>query len=303
MRHHIVRSAAIAAALALALAGCSSSSKGDKTRNTTFPTTNIPTSTAGGSTTVPPTTAKRSPSTTSGLPVSTTTLPPGVTTTPTNPTINTGKAGPPPTIAKGIYARWKLALDFRTHPASNPFADYLNTGPAVWSLREGASSSRNGLYPLLPTYTSTFQSPGLSAWHDSSAGCPKLPAIGVNTGDGPVVQCNAGIPGGATFLEPTSGHPAIVAWTSPFTGLADISHNAVADLDGTCGDGVSYFVELGTKQLSAIRLTNNNSANLPDDRERVVQGQSLYFIVDAGPGNDASCDATHLAVTIDHLVG
>jgi hypothetical protein len=302
MRHHIVRSAAIAAALALMLAGCSSSKKGDKSPNNTFPTTHIPTSTLGRTTTVAPTTAG-SASTTSGPSVSTTTLAPGVTTVPTIATTTTVKQGPPPTYQNGILARWKLALDYRTHPGHNPFADYLNTGPAVWSLREGSSSSRNGLYPLLPTFASAFQSPALAAWHDNSAGCPKLPAVGVNTVDGDVPQCTASIPGGAAFLEPSSGHPAIVAWTSPFTGLADISHNAVADLDGTCGDGVSYFVDLGTKQLSAIRLTNNNSASLPGDKERVVKGQSLYFIVDPGPGTDASCDATQVAVTIDHLVG
>jgi hypothetical protein len=197
--------------------------------------------------------------------------------------------------------RWKLALDFRTHPGRNPFSNYLS-GPPVWSLREGASLARNGLYPLLPSFSSTFQSEGLSAWHDNGAGCPNLPAVGVNVVDAPINQCSASIAGNAAFLEPSSTHSAIVAWTSPFTGIADISHDAVADLDGTCGDGVSYFVELGTKQLNAIRLTSNNSASLPDQRVQVAAGQSLYFIVDPGPTNDSACDATQLAVTVDHVL-
>jgi len=301
MRQHIVRGAAIAAALALLAAGCSSSHKGDKSPTTVFPTTHVPTTQPGSATTRPPTTAKGSTTTTlGGAPA--TTLAPGATTVPTPVTTTSVKPGPPPTYGGGIVMRWKLALDFRNHPGRNPFADYLNTGPAVWSLREGSSLARNGLYPLLPRFSSTFQSQGLSAWHDSGAGCPNLPAVGVNLAGLPVSQCSASIPGGAAFLEPSSTHSAIVGWTSPFDGTADISHDAVADADGTCGDGVSYFVELDTKQISAIRLTNNNSASLPDQRVQVAKGQTLYFIVDPGLGNDASCDATQLAVTIDQLL-
>jgi hypothetical protein len=207
-------------------------------------------------------------------------------------------------LADGIVFRWRLAGDFRAHPGHNPFSDYLNSGPAVWSLREGYSLSRNGLYPLLPSFASTFQSQGLSAWHGDSAGCPSLPAIGINIiPDAQIPQCSATIQGGAAFLEPSAGHPAIVAWTSPFTGLADISHDAVADLDRTCGDGISYYVDLGTQQIRSARITNGNSASLPDDQVRVVKGQSLYFIVDPGPADDASCDATQVAVTIDQRVG
>ncbi|HTD49261.1 MAG TPA: hypothetical protein VK771_01595 [Acidimicrobiia bacterium] len=196
--------------------------------------------------------------------------------------------------------RWKLALDFRTHQNLNPFPSYQG-GTRVWSLREGATLSRNGVYPLLPTYSSSFGSGGISAWHDSNRGCPNVPAVGVNLVDVAISLCTASIPGSAAFLEPDATHSAVVAWTSPFTGIINISEDAVASLGGTCGTGVSYFVDLGTKQLVAVRLTNNNAASLPPMKQRVATGQSLYFIVDPGPNDNAACDATQLALTIDEL--
>jgi hypothetical protein len=218
------------------------------------------------------------------------------TTPPGTPTTTTVKAP----FFMGVGQRWKLALDYRSHPGHNPFSSYLG-GPAVWSLREGQTLARNGNYPLLPTYSSTFGTSGIAAWHDNGSGCPSSPAIGVDVSGAPEALCSAGIPGGAAFLDPTASHTAVVAWTSPFTGAVNISHNAAADLDGSCGDGVSYFVELGTQQISAVRLTNNNAAELPEMRERIAKGQSLYFIVDPGLGDNAACDVTQLQVTIDRV--
>jgi hypothetical protein len=209
--------------------------------------------------------------------------------------------GPLPTYLPGIVMRWVLALDFRTHPGHNPFSSYLG-GTPVWSLREGATLSRDGNYPLLPTFSSTFGSQGISAWHDSLQGCPNLPAIGVNPVGAPISLCTASIPGDGAFLDPDPSHLAVVAWTSPFTGTVNISNDAVASVGGKCfANGVSYFVDLGTQQLVAVRLTNNNAATLPPMKEHVADGQSLYFIIGPGSGDTASCDATQLAVTIDRL--
>ena len=330
MRQNITRAAAILASLAVVAAGCSSSHHRSAPSTTVFPTTATPTTGVGSVTTRPgpTTTGKGHPATRPGgsggrgsvagggsggnggnggngqgpggttKPGSPTTTVVSGTTPPGSPTTTTAKPTAP--FFMGVGQRWKLALDYRTHPAHNPFSSYLG-GPAVWSLREGQTLARNGNYPLLPTFSSTFGTPGIAAWHDSASGCPSRPAIGVDVSGTGEVVCSAGIPGGAAFLDPTSSHSAVVAWTSPFTGAVNISHNAVADLDGTCGDGVSYFVELGTQQVSAVRLTNNNAAELPEMRERIAKGQSLYFIVDPGIGDNAACDITQLQITIDRV--
>ena len=96
---------------------------------------------------------------------------------------------------------------------------------------------------------------------------------------------------------------AVVAWTSPFTGRISISHDAIADLDGSCGDGVSYWVYVGTSQVLAVRLTNGNAAELPASIEHVRTGEPVYFIVGPGPSGDNGCDTTQLQITIDQLAG
>jgi hypothetical protein len=304
----MVRGAALPVVLAVLAAGCSSSHHSAKSSDTVIPTVATPT-TLPGSDTGPSTTTK---------PGSRTTKPGGGTggggTTPTPTTGGSTPGGSTPgtttpgsltsttstSVTGPSTTRWKLALDYRTHPSLNPFPSYLG-GVPVWSLREGATLARNGNYLLLPTYSATFGTPGVAAWHDSAGGCPNLPAIGVNTGAGAVHLCNAGVPAGAAFLEPNADHTAVVAWTSPFNGTIDISNDQIADLDGTCGDGVSYFVDVGTLQLVALRLTNNNAATLPPTRQRIAKGQSLYFIVDPGPGDNASCDTTQLEITVDRV--
>jgi hypothetical protein len=194
--------------------------------------------------------------------------------------------------------RWKLALDLRTHPNLNPFPSYLG-GDRVWSLRESRSLQRDGDYPLLTSYSSTFGSAGLKAWHGTAASCVKVPAIGANTIDQSVPLCSGHIPADAAFVMPGATHAPVVAWTSPFDGSVTISHDAVAEVGGSCGAGVSYYIDLGTTQLAAVKLTNDGGTDLPSISRSVHKGQSLYFIVEPESGNDIACDATQLQVTVD----
>ncbi len=197
--------------------------------------------------------------------------------------------------------RWKLALDFRTHPNRNPFPSYLG-GPTVWSLRESRSRHLDGHYGLLPTYSPTFGSTGISAWHANTKNCVPLPAIGVNTTTKSVPLCAGHVPSGAAFAQPSATHMAIVAWTSPFDGAVEVSHDAIADLDATCGNGVSYSVDLGTsQQLATTTIAKGGGTELPPITQQIEPGQSLYFIVDPGPNGNVGCDTTQLQITIDQL--
>ncbi|HTD49847.1 MAG TPA: hypothetical protein VK771_04565 [Acidimicrobiia bacterium] len=303
MRGRGVRRAALSLLVVMAGAACSSAQKGAGSSTTVFPTVSVPS--LGSTTSAAPPTTHRASGTKAGGPVTTSTVSRPVTSstasqsvTPVTPATS---PAPPTTSGTGVVMRWKLALDFRTNPGHNPFSSYLG-GTPVWSLREGATLSRDGNYPLLPTFSSTFGSQGIAAWHDSNRGCPSLPAVGVNSVGAPILLCTASIPGDGVFLDPDPSHSAVVAWTSPFTGTVNISNDAVANLGGTCfANGVSYYVDLGTGQLASVRLTNNNAATLPAMKVRIANGQSLYFIIEPGSGDRASCDATQLAITIDRL--
>jgi hypothetical protein len=302
MRGRVVRRAALSLLVVMAGAACASAQKTAKSSTTVFPTVSVPA--LGSTTSAAPPTTHRTLSTKPGSAV-TTTVSRSVTSTtatlPVTPATPATSPAPPTTSGSGVVMRWKLALDFRTHPGHNPFSSYLG-GTPVWSLREGATLSRDGNYPLLPTFSSTFGSQGIAAWHDSTGGCPALPAVGVNSVGAPILLCTASIPGDGVFLDPDPTHSAVVAWTSPFDGTVNISNDAVANLGGTCfADGVSYYVDLGTGQLAAVRLTNNNAATLPAMKVHIANGQSLYFIIEPGAGDRGSCDATQLAITIDRL--
>lgn len=211
-------------------------------------------------------------------------------------------AGPAPAAAATTapIVRWKLAPDLRAHPNQNPFPNYLGGAP-MWSLRASTSTKRNGFYKLLRDYSPAFGSPGIKAWHGATPSCVELPAMGVNTTDKPLPLCAGSIPGDAAFVKPSATRLPVVTWTSYFDGNVKISHNAVADVDGSCGDGITYYVYHATMQLSRVRIGNQGAVTLPPITVSIAKGQSLYFVVAPGPSGNAECDTTQLQITIDRV--
>jgi hypothetical protein len=213
-----------------------------------------------------------------------------------------GATAAPASATSSTFMRWKFAFDLRNHPGHNPFPSQFGR-PSAWSLRQSQSLQRDGNYPLLRLYSSRFGSSGLQAWHGNNPGsCVQLPAIGANTTAKALPLCSGTVPGSAAFVVPSATHMPVVAWTSPYDGAVTISHDAVSDIDRSCGDGVSYYVDSGTAQLAAVAVGNGGGTTLASMDVPVKKGQSLYFIVDAGPNHNSSCDATQLQITIDGVV-
>jgi hypothetical protein len=211
------------------------------------------------------------------------------------------QASPASPAASTLLDRWKLALDLRTHPNRNPLASYRG-GPDVWSLRGSRSLSHDGNYPLLPAFSSTFGSSGIEAWHGGARGCVRLPAIGVNTNaKSSRPLCTGRVPAEAAFARPSASQLAVVEWTSPFDGTVSVSHDAVSDLDGACGDGVSYSVYFGAAVLATVAVPNQTGTELAAITQTIKKGQSFTFVVDPGPAHNAGCDTTQLQITIDHV--
>ena len=200
-----------------------------------------------------------------------------------------------------LLDRWKLALDLRTHPNQNPLPGSRG-GDAVWSLRGSRSLRHDGNYPLLPSFSPAFGSVGIKAWHGGVPGCVRLPAIGVNTNSkSSRPLCTGRVPAEAAFARPSASQLAVVEWTSPFDGTVSISHDAVADLDRACGDGVSYSVYSGVTLLTAVNVGNGGGTELGAMTQTIKKGQTFTFIVDPGPARNAGCDTTQLQITIDHI--
>lgn len=298
-RHRWIGAAGVLALVVLAAACSSSSDKSEGNSSTTV-------STPGGQTAVTQpdgstiTTPDGTPVTVAPGFVPVTTPNGSVVTTPNGSVVTTPASGnsgggpvgtttPPPTPR-----RWKLALDYRSHPEQNPFPNYSG-GPAVWTLMQTASLTP-GNYSKLPSYAASFGA-GIVAWHGASKTCGGLPAIGVAV-VGPAKICTATIQPAAAFASPDPSHMAVVAWKSPRATNISIQ-TGMADFDASCGDGVSYSILNGTTDLNSGTLANGGSKVLPRMQTHVNEGDTVYFIVGPGSSGNADCDATQLQVTID----
>jgi hypothetical protein len=200
----------------------------------------------------------------------------------------------PATASLPAALGWDLAVDFRRHPADNPFP-HVAGGPRVWSLRRGPGLVRSGTYPRLRKYTRVFAR-GVAAWHGATGACGGLPAVGVTASRSAHV-CNALVPENSVFLSPDRDQLAVVGWESPISG--DVSVTAgFGDLDAGCGGSIPYWIDLDTAPLAAGEVVPGGSKTLPPVPTPVTRGQSIYFVV--GPSADAKrgCDATQLLVTI-----
>jgi len=298
-RHRWIGAAGVLVSVVLA-AACSSS---DKSAGNSTTTVSTPGAQPGVTVTLPNgsvvTTPEGTPVTLAPGTVAVTTPNGSVVTTPagvlvTTPAGSNGGGSTATTAPAPPAVRWKLALDYRTHPQQNPFPNYAGGAP-VWTLMQSASLTP-GNYTKLTTYAPSFGA-GIVAWHGASTTCGGLPAVGVAI-VGPAKICTATIPSTAAFLSPDPSHLAVVAFKSPRTTNLAIQ-TGMADLDATCGDGVSYAIDRGTKVLTSGTLPNGGSKQLPVTQTHVNTGETVYFLVGPGASGNADCDATQLAVTID----
>ena len=182
------------------------------------------------------------------------------TTAPTVPPTAAPTTATSPVTAAPVVTRWKLALDYRTHPGTNPFAatSVVRRCGACARARACATTATTACFRVSRRRSGR----AVSAWHATTFGCESPPAIGTDTVDVQLSVCGAVIPGGAAFVYPAATHMPVVAWTSPFAGNVRIT-GGVADLDKNCGDGVRFYVDRGTTRLTALTITNGQAYTVP----------------------------------------
>jgi hypothetical protein len=201
--------------------------------------------------------------------------------------------------AEGATVRWDLAGDFATSPnQANPNPD--PTGNAnVWSFLESPTPERDPTgYRLLTEFVpNTFNIPGLEQWQAPDTLLPgnRLPAIGINASGSTQNFLSLTWPSDAIRFHPFENRLAIAGWRSPIDGFVDVA-GSFGDMDPNGGNGVRWFVDLGTRALAGGSI-DGTSESFDKRGVRVKRGDFLYFAVDP-KGGDFFFDSTQVDVAI-----
>jgi hypothetical protein len=175
---------------------------------------------------------------------------------------------------------WDAMLQFRENPIQlNPAPDAYGHAVVFSYLRSSGPAHDPAEYVPLPE----FEAEAIQSWYDPEFG--NL-LVGWAPGDDMLTMHPYG--GGSDIRA------AIVAWRSPVK--ASLSVTGSLEVDATCGDGIVFSIEHGTRVFETFPLPSG-SRTFEHDVEVFYAGEVLYFIVE--PGADSRCDTTRFNVTID----
>jgi hypothetical protein len=181
----------------------------------------------------------------------------------------------------GESMHWDAMLQFREYPQQlNPAPDGYGHFMVFTYLRSSGPTHDPAQYVPLPE----FERQGLQRWYD--------PAFdGLFVGWAPADD-------GLLTMHPygggVEGRAAIVAWRNPVDASFRLSGRV--EVDGTCGDGIIFSIEHGSRVFETFALPRG-SRTFEHVVETFQAGEVLYFIVD--PGANSECDTTRFNVTID----
>jgi hypothetical protein len=191
----------------------------------------------------------------------------------------------------------------QTYNAAADFSNISNTASSTWSYGQSNGGTRNGVYPLLPSYgrflgSVTGPIAGTYGWNT-----PGLPAVGVN-----LTGADQTYTGGPQFVWPAGTmlvHPGgtefvVVSWLSPAESNISISYR-VKDMDpnGGVGNGVAWFVErnTGSDTLASGSIMGSGDTGVRSlSNVHVNAGERINFLV--GPQGDFTYDSTQFDATI-----
>lgn len=181
----------------------------------------------------------------------------------------------------GESMHWDAMLQFREYPDQlNPAPDGYGHFMVFTYLRSSGPTHDPAQYVPLPE----FERQGLQRWYD--------PAFdGLFVGWAPADD-------GLLTMHPygggVEGRAAIVAWRNPVDASFRLSGRV--EVDGTCGDGIIFSIEHGTRVFETFALPKG-SRKFEHEVAPFQAGEVLYFIVD--PGANSQCDNTRFNVIID----
>jgi len=180
---------------------------------------------------------------------------------------------------------WDAADDF--HAATNASTD-------MWQYRAGARDA-----DTLFTFQDT------SWWSPWSGG---VAPEGWNNGDDTTPMCvkntsgadtnwnsNVYVLAGDILVAPSVGNLNVISWTSPITGVVDISWEVIRGQDNANGDGVEYYVDLNNAagNIAALSGVLAQATGLPttgvltQTGVAVNIGDEILFIIASGASGAA----------------
>ena len=175
---------------------------------------------------------------------------------------------------------WDATLQFRGYPSQmNPAPDAYGHPVVFTYLRSSGPAHDPAQYVALDQ----FESDGIQSWYD-----PAFEGLSVGWAPGDDMLTMHPFGGGV------DSHSAIVAWRSPVDTSLRISGRV--EVDATCGDGINFSIEQGSRVVESFPLPMGSQA-FELDVDSFLRGEVLYFIVE--PGADSECDTTRFNVTIE----
>ncbi len=193
-----------------------------------------------------------------------------------------------------------------SYDAVADFSSSTNTNTSTWSYRYQTGTVRDGIYPLLPTFTAAA-----GTWSPTNPGAWTLggtiPEIGVNQTGSDATFIPG--PGSGPFTWPNntmSVHPGpaelvVLSFLSPSTSFFNIDFS-FSDLDPNGGNGINWFVDLNTTNLSMGSFGNGGASGMMNLNNIFVNaGDRINFIVD--PNGDFFFDSTQVTATISSAAG
>jgi hypothetical protein len=203
---------------------------------------------------------------------------------------------------------WNFRKDFleSTSVLTRPVIQDKN-GYDTWFLKYSPDSN----YPEGAFNSSTFQpmntfleedwfgfgnciNLGLKGWALNS----DLPFVALNSIGGDITCYNQfTVPAGAVYMHPVPNAAVVVEWHSPINGLVYIVGTGT-DLDGACGNGITWFLGKNSTKLSSGALDNGYGNTVSFSKSVMVKvGDILYMGV--GPRDaEHACDTTQLDIVV-----
>lgn len=191
--------------------------------------------------------------------------------------------------------------------AVDDFSNTTNTATSEWSYRWSNDLVRDGDYQLLTTHSdpNPLWSPTTDYWNNGGS----FPGIGVNQSGSDINI----VPPFAPFSWPTDTiwiHPpsvgfAVVTWTSPVTGTADIEFE-FDDMDPNGPfpqtTGIRWYVDVGDISGTLANGSFVNGAGIAPtniNNVSITAGDQIHFIVD--PFGGFEFDSTAFRATISYV--